>query len=269
MPSGDSEKNKTAFQNLYDIITLLRSPEGCPWDREQTPLSLRESLIEEVYETIAAIDNNDAHNLCEELGDMMLLVLLITRMNEETGSFTCSDVLERIGQKLIRRHPHVFEKRKDTPIPEIIKTWDYIKEHVEGKKKPESILADVNNSLPPLEKAYKIQKKAAKVGFDWKTIDQILPKLTEETAELQQAWQEKNQAAVEEEIGDMLFTAVNIARFLKLHPGLALEKANRKFIRRFQAIEAHLRTDGKTLATASFELLDSLWDQVKKTEMKD
>lgn len=262
----DKKDIDTSFKTLYDIISLLRSPEGCPWDRKQTPRSLRSSLIEEIYETIAAIDTNDTDNLCEELGDMLLLILLITRMNEEAGDFTVIDVLKRISQKLIRRHPHVFEHRRDTSIPEIMRNWDHIKEHVEGKKKPDGILAGVNDSLPPLEKALSIQKKAAKTGFDWKEVNQIFPKLAEEIGELQNALVQNRSEEVEEEIGDILFTVVNISRFLNIDPSPALEKTNRKFRRRFQEIEEKLRQTGTPIENASFEMLDALWEKAKENE---
>ena len=262
---ADPGELQSSFIKLYQIVSLLRSPDGCPWDRKQTPHSLRSNLLEEVYECISAIEENDTENLCEELGDIFLILLLLSRMNEETNKFTLRDVFDTIGTKLIRRHPHVFEKKEAISIPEIIKNWDYIKEHIEGKSKKVSIFSDINGFLPPLEKSFVMQKKAAAVGFDWKTVDQIFPKLDKEIKELNEAIQKDDRAATEEEIGDLLFTIVNVARHLHADPSLALERTNRKFAKRFQLIEIELRNQKIPLAEASFELLDSLWNKVKKT----
>jgi MazG family protein len=263
---SDPEELKEAFYKLYEIISLLRSPEGCPWDRSQTPQTLRKNLIEEAYECIAAIDENNALHVREELGDIFLILILLARMNEEGGAFSLTEVMSEISAKLIRRHPHVFEKREATSIPEIIKNWDYIKEHIEGKKKTKGILGDMPPGLPPLEKALEIQKKAAKQGFDWESPEPVFSKLDEEVQELQTALADNNRKATEEEVGDILFTIVNIARHLHTDPSLALEKTNRKFVERFRKVEAELRKLNVAFENASLELLDSLWNKIKANE---
>ncbi|MBN1525474.1 MAG: nucleoside triphosphate pyrophosphohydrolase [Spirochaetales bacterium] len=260
----NNHENIHPFDRLYKIIQILRSPEGCPWDREQSPRTLRESLIEETYECIEAIDTGSIHNLREELGDLYLLITMISYMNEQLGNFSVDAVLDEIGEKLIRRHPHVFAEKKAISIPKIMENWEYIKEHVEGKKKNPSILSNVKKSLPPLEKAVKLQKKAAKAGFDWPNIDPVFEKLEEETKELKEAARNNDEKAIEEEIGDMLFTLVNISRHFNTDPSIALNHTNQKFISRFQKIEEKLQKKGLPLQDATLEELDALWEEAKK-----
>ena len=260
-----AENLKTAFLELYDIIRHLRGPEGCPWDREQTPESMRAGLVEETYECVEAIDEKDAAHLREELGDLFLILILITRMHEETGAFTLTDVLREISAKLIRRHPHVFDGKKTDSIPEILKNWNYIKEHIEGKKRDEGALSGINRALPPLDKSQKIQKKAAKVGFDWPSAAPVFAKLEEETRELEEAIRENNLSGVEDEVGDMLFTLVNIARHLKVDPSLALERTNRKFVSRFRLMESYMKELDLTFEQTDLKGLDELWEKAKRS----
>ncbi len=260
----EPENLKTAFLELYNIIARLRGPDGCPWDREQTPQSMRANLVEEAYECVEAIDEKDASHLREELGDLFLILILITRMHEETAAFTLEDVFREISAKLIRRHPHVFDGKKVDSIPDILRNWDYIKEHVEGKKKDEGALSGVSNALPPLDKSLKIQKKAAKVGFDWPSAAPVFAKLEEETRELEQAIRHNDASAVEDEVGDLLFTLVNIARHLKVDPSLALERTNRKFVSRFKKMEEYMKAMNLTFDQADLERLDSLWNRAKR-----
>ncbi len=255
---------KSAFLELYDIIAHLRGPHGCPWDREQTPQTMRVNLMEEAYECVEAIDENDATHLREELGDLFLILILITRMNEETGAFTLEEVFREISAKLVRRHPHVFDGKKADTIPEILKNWEFIKEHIEGKKKKTGVLADVNNALPPLDKALKIQKKAAKVGFDWPSAEPVFAKLEEETRELEEALRQKDSSRVEDEVGDLLFTLVNIARQLKVDPSLALERTNRKFKSRFRRMEGYMKEMNISFQQINLEQLDNLWNRAKQ-----
>jgi len=265
-PERTPEELNKLFSRLYDIIIHLRSPEGCPWDREQTPSSMRSSLIEEAYEVIAAIDAKDWPNFCEELGDMLLIILLMARMAEEEGLFPTQQVFEQIIAKLIRRHPHVFDKKQQLEVSTIIKNWDLIKERLEGKSKAETILSAVMASLPPLEKAYQLQKKAAHLGFDWPSPHGVLPKLTEELEELKKALNQHNQDEIEAEMGDLLFTIVNLCRLLQIDPSLALEKTNRKFKSRFNKIETKLKAEGLSFSTLSLAELDRIWDQIKQEE---
>jgi tetrapyrrole methylase family protein/MazG family protein len=255
---------QAAFLELYGIISLLRSPDGCPWDREQTLESLRPNLIDEAYECIEAIDEKNPGHVREELGDLFLILILMARMNEEAGTFTLEESLREISAKLIRRHPHVFDKKKASSIPEIIRNWDYIKEHVEGKKKPAGLLSGINRALPPLERAHQIQKKAAKVGFDWPEAGPVFSKLAEETREIEEAIAQNNFGRTEDEVGDLLFTVVNLARHLKVDPSLALEKTNRKFFKRFGKMEAAAGELSLDLSGASLEKLDELWEKAKR-----
>jgi tetrapyrrole methylase family protein/MazG family protein len=263
MASGNHDL-QGAFVSLYDIICHLRGPDGCPWDREQTPDSMRANLVEETYECVEAIDEKDPAHLREELGDLFLILILITRMNEETGSFTLEEVLREISAKLVRRHPHVFDGKKDASIPEILKNWDYIKEHIEGKKKKEGVHAEITNALPPLDKAHTIQKKAAKVGFDWPSAQPVFAKLEEETRELEEALQQNDQSRVEDEVGDMLFTLVNLARHLRVDPSLAIERTNRKFISRFRRMESYMKETNLSFSQTTLAELDALWEKAKR-----
>lgn len=256
---------KDAFNELYNVIIKLRGPDGCNWDKEQTPRSLRSDLIEETYECIEAIDNNDYGHTSEELGDLYLLVTMLAYMHEQDGLFTVKETLEGISAKLIRRHPHVFgDSNAETP-DEIIRQWDKIKTEIEGRKPKNSVLDKVSGGLPPLEKAFELQKKAAKVGFDWQHIDDIWGKVHEEIDEV------KNAALLcedelEKEIGDLLFAVVNIARGYEIDPAIALQRTNNKFTRRFHFIEKEMKNMGKELNSENFELMDKFWDQAKNAE---
>lgn len=264
---NDKDKDrKTLFNELYQIIKVLRSPDGCPWDLKQTAFSLRSDLLDEVYECIDAIDAGDDKHLEEELGDVLLLIVMISRIKEQENAFVIEDVLSGICRKLVRRHPHVFGEKKIRNIKDIIQTWDYIKENVEGKTYDQSILENIPKSLPPLEKAFQIQKKAAKVGFQWDAVEPVFEKLEEEMEELKHEYQQQNWNRCEEELGDVLFTVVNIARMLKINPTLALNQTNRKFTKRFREIESILKDQGISLKQADIQLMDKLWDEIKKRE---
>jgi tetrapyrrole methylase family protein/MazG family protein len=260
---GPRDEAARAFAELYDIIKTLRAPEGCPWDREQTPDSLRTNLIEEAYEALSAIEEGDDPNLEEELGDLYLLVTMIGYMKEQERRFTVADSLRHICAKLIRRHPHVFgDAVKKTP-DEVIEQWDHIKEHVEGKRHKHSVLERVPRTLPPLERAYEIQKKVSKVGFDWGEHEPVWEKLTEETEELRRAGSGGSEAQVEEELGDLLFTVVNLGRLLGVDPTLALNRTNQKFIARFQELERRLAARGLRPEDSDLETMDGLWNEIK------
>jgi len=256
------------FKKLYNIIVTLRGPDGCPWDKEQNTDTMRKSIIEEAYECVNAIDNTDDSNLKEELGDILLVVSMIIRIKEQDNVFTYNDVLQNITEKLIRRHPHVFGSENFDTAEEVLINWNKIKTDVEGKKPVHSILEHIPNAFPPLEKAYAIQKKVSKVGFDWKKTGPVWEKLDEEINELKTAVQNKDKSDIEEEIGDIFFTVVNICRLMHLHPGLALNRTNEKFIKRFMKLEERMKEKNIPLEEAGLPVLDQIWDEVKKEEKR-
>ncbi len=260
------EELKEAFGRLYEIVLLLRAPGGCPWDRVQTPLSLRTNLVEEAYECVSAIEESNDENLKEELGDIFLVAGMIASIKEEEEKFRLTGVLEDISNKLIRRHPHVFGgKAKDTP-DEVVEQWNHIKENVEGKKSKKSILERVPRTLPPLERAYLIQEKVSRVGFDWQDVGPVWEKLKEEIEELKEANDTDDPLHREKEFGDLLFTVVNLGRLMHIDPTLALNSTNQKFISRFQQVEERLRARELSPKEADLELMDRLWNQIKEED---
>lgn len=259
------EKTKNAFENLFETIKTLRGPNGCNWDREQTPQTLRSDLIEETYECIEAIDEKDTSHIMEELGDLYLLVTMIAYMHEQEKKFTVAETLEGINEKLIRRHPHVFGNSQAESTDEILRQWNEIKTNLEGRKPKDSILDKVSGGLPPLEKAYELQKKAAKVGFDWDQINDIWDKVHEEIDEVKSAANE-NIEELEAELGDLLFAVVNISRGYGIDPAVALQRTNNKFTNRFHFIEKEMKKMGEKLSSENFKLMDSLWDKSKINE---
>jgi tetrapyrrole methylase family protein/MazG family protein len=259
---------EATFEGLAQIVSILRSPGGCPWDRQQTPETLRSSLVEEVFECIDAVEKNDAAHVKEELGDILLLVTMLTMIYEEKNDFTFADVFRTINDKLLRRHPHVFGDANVDDAADVVRQWETIKKEVEGRDQGESILDGVPRNIPPLERSYHLQKKAAKTGFDWEKASQVMEKLQEEIGELQALLDapEAPQEALEEELGDILFSVVNLSRFLKLDPTLALNRTNKKFINRFGYLERELRNAGKDLNNEPLSEMDRLWDQAKEKE---
>ena len=254
------------FQRFMDIIEKLRSPTGCPWDNEQTPESLRSSLLEEAHECIDAINSGDDNHINEELGDLFLLAGMISYIKEQQGAFTVESVLENVTAKLVRRHPHVFaESTADTPEA-VIEQWDAIKRDVEGRTDEVSILNTVPKSLPPLERAYRFQKKAAKVGFDWKDPRLVYDKVDEEIEELKALGSSAPRAEVEGELGDLLFAVINLSRHFGVDPAIALHSTNLKFARRFNHIERSMALENRQLDAAEFERMDELWDEAKSVE---
>lgn len=251
------------FERLYDIIKKLRSPDGCPWDRKQTPDSIKENIIEEAYECVDAIIENDNDHVCEELGDMFLLSTFTGIMYEENGTFDFDNIFNGICDKLIRRHPHVFSDANADSPEEVVHQWEEIKQKVEGRMHDDSIMDSVPAHFPPLMKAEKIQKKAAKSGFDWNRIDDVVSKLDEEIGEFKEALSADKHDEIESELGDILFTIVNIARFLSVDPATALTKTNTKFIKRYRYIEASLKNEGKTVKETALDELEDLWQSAK------
>ena len=253
-----------AFKSLYDIVVRLRSPGGCPWDREQSPASLRECLIEETYECIEAIDEENPTHIKEELGDLALLVTMLAYMHEEEGVFSVADVFQTICEKLIRRHPHVFGETQVKDSDEVLGNWAKIKVTQEGRKPKDSILDEVSAGLPPLDRAWKLQKKAAKAGFDWPNLGGVVEKINEELGEVMEAASgNTNSNTVEEELGDLLFSVVNLCRYLKVEPSVALRRTNSKFIERFKHMERKMKETGQELKKENLGLMDRYWNEAK------
>ena len=289
------------FERAVSIMARLRAPGGCPWDREQTFDSIKPYTLEETYEVLEAIDNRDWPELVGELGDLLLQVLFYAEMAQEQGTFSIDDVLDRLSSKLVDRHPHVFGNVKAETSSEVLRNWEALK--AEEKKKrlatgggkttettsPESVLAGVSGAMPALLEAHKLSSRAARVGFDWPNISGLFDKLREETLELQEHLREfpapgpqphgrgvagsgRPQISddlhhrLEEEVGDLFFVLVNIARYLALDPESSLKKTNRKFKRRFQWMEERLHESGRSPDQASMEELESLWQQAKEQE---
>ncbi len=260
------------FDELVNVMARLRAPGGCPWDREQTYASLAQYLLEECYETFDAIqeadETGDTRNLCEELGDVLLQVVFHSAIAAEQKDFTIEQVVAGVTEKLILRHPHVFGEKELKTANDVLQNWDELKKDqraASGKpeKPQDSILDDVPVHFPALLEGQKLTKKAAKVGFDWENTEQIFDKLSEETGELKSAIAEKNQEHIEEEIGDLLFVVLNLARKLDVDGETALKKTNRKFRRRFKFIESELKKEAKTLEKASLSEMDELWNKAK------
>ena len=259
------------FDELTAVMSRLRAPGGCPWDAEQTYASLAQYLLEECYETFDAIqeanETGETHNLQEELGDVLLQVVFHSTIAKERGDFTIDDVVAGVTEKLILRHPHVFGEKELATAADVLNNWDELKKEqqkISGKieKPKDSILEDVPVHFPALLEGQKLTKKAAKVKFDWENIEQIFDKLTEETNELKDAIAKNSN--IEEEIGDLLFVVVNLARKLDIDAETALKKTNRKFRQRFKFIEQSLKENDKTLEDSNLAEMDALWNKAKK-----
>jgi tetrapyrrole methylase family protein/MazG family protein len=252
-----------SFNTLLDIMRRLRSPQGCPWDREQNHESLKRYLIEEAYEVIEAIDEGSAEKLREELGDLLLQPVFHAVIAEETGSFSMDEVLTAICDKLVRRHPHVFGDQVIHTSSEQIENWERIKKD-EKKGERKSALAGVPPHLPALLRAQKVTEKAARVGFDWPDIDGVMAKVHEELAELQETLIIGDKKRMEEELGDLLFAVVNVGRFLELDAEGALAQTIGRFISRFNHIEQSLHKQGISLADATLDDMERLWQEAKE-----
>ncbi len=263
------------FDELVAVMKRLRAPGGCPWDAEQTYGSLSQYLLEEAYETFDAIQEAEATgnvtNLKEELGDLLLQVVFHSTIGTERGEFSIDDVAEGVSKKLVLRHPHVFGEAKLEKAQDVLDNWDTLKANerkASGKesKEKESILEDVPVHFPGLLEALKLTKKAAKVGFDWENAEQIFEKIDEEIAELRREIEDGDRDALEDEIGDLLFAVVNLARRLDVEPETALKRTNRKFRKRFRFIEDELKVGGKTAEDAGLKEMDRLWNLAKGAE---
>ena len=258
------KRNQYTFEELMKIIAILRSENGCPWDREQTHQSIKNDTIEEAYELLEAINNNDNENMCEELGDLLLHVVFHIQIAKEESRFDEGNVLQGIIEKMIRRHPHVFEDSVVDNAQEVLKQWDEIKKIEKNHSTNTEIMRSVAKALPALTRAEKIQKKAAKVGFDFQDEKQLIGKLDEEIYELKEAVQKRHHEAIEEEIGDLLFQIVNLSRFFGLNAENTLTNATEKFINRFEGIEEIVSKQQRAMDTLSLNELNELWEGVKK-----
>jgi tetrapyrrole methylase family protein/MazG family protein len=270
------------FKILYEVIRTLRAPGGCPWDREQNPEKMRSDLVEETFECVDAISCNDAQHVREELGDVFLNATMISYMYEQNGDFKVAEVLSEVAEKIVRRHPHVWKdsegavnanEKKATTSEEVLTQWDNIKRGIEGRSE-KSVIDEVAQGLPPLMRAYKIQKKAAKKGFDWESAEPVWEKVSEELSELkaaendlQKATSENLESAkqhAEEELGDVLFSVVNLARKLGIDPTLALARTNKKFRDRFAYVEQQMKESNIPMDKEHMKEMDYFWDEAKK-----
>jgi tetrapyrrole methylase family protein/MazG family protein len=267
------------FQKLTELMAALRAPQGCPWDRKQTHESLKPYLLEETYEVLETIDQHDRRKMAEELGDVLLQVLFHSQIAAEAGTFTIDDVLERLADKLMRRHPHVFPNGADDPIPtnaeQVLAKWEDIKRaERQAEGRPASVLDGVPQTLPALLRAYQIQARVSRVGFDWSHdqagFDQLLTKIEEEIREFRTALRQSSsadggrQAEIEAEFGDVLFSLVNLGRFVKVNPEDALRQAVNRFSSRFQYIEREAARQGRAVVDLSYDEMNRLWEDAKR-----
>lgn len=263
------KKERYTFQDLLDIMTRLRAPDGCPWDREQDHKSLKRYLIEEAYEVLEAIDEERPDKLCDELGDLLLQVVFHAQIAKENGQFDMSDVAHGISAKMIHRHRHVFGDEEAQTSDDVLDIWEKIKKSEKGFDTQTQVLKDVPANMPALMRSFKVQQKAAQVGFDWDDVKDAMLKVKEEITELEEAYQKGDTARTEEELGDLLFAVVNVSRFMKVQPELALTATTNKFIRRFEYVETEASKQGRQLTEMSLKEMDALWDEAKRKEKEN
>lgn len=264
---------------MVALQARLRAPNGCPWDRGQTHDSLRTYLIEETYEVLETLDSGDSAKLAEELGDLLLQIVFHAQLGSEAGRFDIADVIEHVHTKMVRRHPHVFGKARAATAAQVLKNWEQLKAAERAAHRrdlgqpapsshPASLMDGLPKTLPALLEAYQLTRRASRVGFDWDRIEGLFDKLREEAGELREALSSPHSARTEEEVGDLLFVAVNVARFLGVDPEIALKKANRKFIARFKEMEREAAHSGRRLAEVPRDELESLWEASKANEAR-
>jgi len=254
------------FQELLNIMEKLRGEKGCPWDKEQTRESLKPYIVEEAYELLEAIEENDPEKIKEELGDLLFQIVFQSQIARENKEFDMSDIIDKIAKKMVSRHPHVFGNTTCSTSDEVVAQWEVQKKR-EGKLR-ESILEGVPETLPSLLRAHRLQKRAAGVGFDWKRADDVLEKLDEELKEFKEALGTKNKDMIEDELGDIFFMLVNMSRFIGVNPEDAHRKTISKFIHRFRYIEMKAAEQGRKLSDMTLEEMDKLWDEAKGRESK-
>ncbi|MCS7049544.1 MAG: nucleoside triphosphate pyrophosphohydrolase [Verrucomicrobiae bacterium] len=263
MPQKRIPSSTRNIARLLRIMAKLRSPQGCPWDREQTHQSIAHNLIEEAHEALAALEAGNLAAFCDELGDLLLQVVFHAQMASERGEFNFDDVARAVADKLVHRHPHVFGKARAHTSAEVLHQWEQIKK---AERNTDSILDELPRSLPALMKADKVQRKVARVGFDWQRVEDVLAKVEEELGELRAALRSGRRARMEDELGDLLFATVNVARFQGLQAESVLNRAVEKFIRRFRAVERAVHKSGRQLKDCSLAELDRLWNQTKRPD---
>jgi tetrapyrrole methylase family protein/MazG family protein len=256
------------FEKLVKLQARLRAPNGCPWDREQTHMTLRTYLIEEAYEVVEALESGDDAKFAEELGDLLLQVVFHTDIARDEGRFDVADVIEGVHEKMVRRHPHVFGEKRAKDAKAVLKSWEKIKAEERKAKekesaKPASLLDGVSRALPGTMEGFQLTRRASRIGFDWDSADGVLEKLAEEAAELRREIASGDTKRAEEETGDLLFAAVNLARFLHVDPEIALKKANAKFAARFREMERMARESGRELADVPRAEMEALWERAK------
>lgn len=270
-----SQNQQEAFDRLVSVIRALRAPGGCPWDIAQTHDSLRRGMVEECYEVVDAIEKKDIPNLREELGDVLLQVIMHSVIAEEEGEFTLADVCEEESEKMLRRHPHVFgenvekyNKNGTFSVDNVLDLWENVKRDEKQETAQTASMEKIPRDLPALLRAEKVQKKARKVGFDWDDVSEAFAKVDEETAELRDAFSDGDKAHIKEELGDLLFAVVNVARFLDVDPEDALNSTSRKFIDRFSYIEKTAAANGRRLEDMTLAEMDALWEEAKEKNRK-
>jgi len=256
-------KDKYEFSDLIEIMALLRSENGCPWDREQNHESLKKYLIEETYEVLEAIDLKDKNKISEELGDLLLQIVFHSQIGKENGTFDISDVITEVSRKMILRHTHVFGEDKAETADDVVNNWEAIKKKEKGISSHTGVLKDVPSNLPSLMRSYKVQQKAAQVGFDWDHVEDAFAKLEEEIQELKDVYKSNNMERITDELGDVLFSVVNVSRYLKIQPELALTGTINKFIKRFEYIEEESKKVGKRIEDMTLTEMDELWEKAK------
>jgi tetrapyrrole methylase family protein/MazG family protein len=252
-------ENLNSFDTLVEIIARLRAPDGCPWDKEQTHKTLRENLLSETYEVLEALDKGEAAELCEELGDLLLQIVLHAQIAKDDKEFEIGDVIKSISTKIIRRHPHIFGTTKVNNADDVMHNWEVLKK--QEREAGKSMLEGVPKEMPALAYAYEISRRAVRVGFEWENLQGVIDKIQEEAREIKAA---KNQAEKTDEIGDMLFTLVNFARWQGVDPEAALREANQKFYRRFSKLEEMARERGRELQKLTLKEWDDLWEEAKR-----
>lgn len=260
----ESKEFNSEFEKLLYIMEQLRGPDGCPWDKKQDFYSLKPYIIEEAYEVVEALEEKNMDSLKEELGDLLLQVIFQAQIGKEKEIFDIDDIIRTISNKLIRRHPHVFGKKKVDTSQEVKKLWEEIKSEERNNKSKGSLLDNISKVQPALNQAYEIQLKAAEVGFDWDNIEDVVKKIDEELSELKEVLDDKKVDKIEDELGDLLFAVVNLSRFKKINPEIALLRTINKFKKRFKYIEKMIEKEDEDINEVSLKKLDSYWDQAKE-----
>jgi len=279
---GDAASAGVWFKKLVELQARLRAPKGCPWDIEQTHLSLRTYLIEEAYEVLEALESGDDAKFAEELGDLLLQVVFHAQIATEERRFTAADVVREIHQKMVRRHPHVFGEKNARNAAEVLKNWEQIKAEerrakgaqkgsveVSGKKESDSLLDGIPHTLPAVMQGFQLTRRASRIGFDWENVEGVIEKLQEELGELRKARESQSARQIEEEVGDVLFAAVNLARFLKVDPEIALQRTNAKFSTRFREMERFAHASARKLADVPRDEMEALWVRAKNAEHRE